>query len=118
MSKNVLVISTSPRRNGNSKLLADAFANGARQAGNSVENISLHDKTICFCKGCLSCQKSQRCVIHDDADTIAQKMKAFSLPTSSTISTLAPSIVPNVRAPFNMNFMLPVHDASLEDVEI
>lgn len=27
MSKNVLVISTSPRRNGNSKLLADAFAN-------------------------------------------------------------------------------------------
>lgn len=30
MSKNVLVISTSPRRNGNSKLLADAFANGAR----------------------------------------------------------------------------------------
>ena len=76
MSKNVLVISTSPRRNGNSKLLADAFANGARQAGNSVENISLHDKTICFCKGCLSCQKSQRCVIHDDADTIAQKMRA------------------------------------------
>ena len=65
MSKNVLVISTSPRRNGNSKLLADAFANGTRQAGNSVENISLHDKTICFCKGCLSCQKSQRCVIHD-----------------------------------------------------
>lgn len=65
-----------PRRNGNSKLLADAFANGARQAGNSVENISLHDKTICFCKGCLSCQKSQRCVIHDDADTIAQKMRA------------------------------------------
>ena len=62
MSKNVLVISTSPRRNGNSKLLADAFANGARQAGNSVENISLHDKTICFCKGCLSCQKSQRFV--------------------------------------------------------
>ena len=51
MSKNVLVISTSPRRNGNSKLLADAFANGTRQAGNSVENISLHDKTICFLQG-------------------------------------------------------------------
>ena len=45
-------------------------------------------------------------------------MNAFSIPTSSTISTLAPSIVPSVGAPFNMNFMLPVPDASLEAVEI
>lgn len=40
-----------------------------------MEKISLHDKTINFCKGCLACQKTQRCVIHDDADVIAQKMK-------------------------------------------
>ena len=45
-------------------------------------------------------------------------MNAFSSPTSSTISTLAPSIVPIVTAPFNMNFMLPVPDASLDAVEI
>ena len=76
MSKNVLVISTSPRKNGNSALLAEEFARGAQQAGNNVEKISLHDKTIGFCKGCLACQKTQRCVIHDDADIIAQKMLA------------------------------------------
>ena len=46
------------------------------------------------------------------------KMKAFSRPTSCTISTLAPSMVPRVSAPFSMNFMLPVPDASLEAVEI
>lgn len=74
MSKNVLVISTSPRKNGNSALMAEEFARGAQEAGNVVENISLHDKTISFCKGCLTCQKTQRCVIHDDADSIAQKM--------------------------------------------
>ena len=34
--------------------------------------------------------------------------------TASEISTFAPSIVPRVRAPFSMNFMFPVPDASLE----
>lgn len=74
--KTVLIISTSPRKGGNSEMLADAFAEGAREAGHQVEKICLYDKTINFCKGCLACQKTQRCVIHDDADVIAQKMKA------------------------------------------
>lgn len=74
MNKKVLIISTSPRKNGNSETLADAFLKGAADSGNIVEKISLYDKTIGFCKGCLACQKTGRCVIHDDADTIAQKM--------------------------------------------
>ena len=45
-------------------------------------------------------------------------MNMFSAPTSSAISTLAPSMVPMVRAPFNMNFMFPVPEASLLAVEI
>lgn len=74
MSKHILVISTSPRKGGNSDRLADEFVRGAQAAGNSVEKICLYDKTIHFCKGCLTCQNTQRCVIHDDADAIAQKM--------------------------------------------
>ena len=74
MSKKVLVISTSPRRGGNSDTLAEEFARGAREAGNDVEKVALYDKTIGFCKGCLACQRTKRCVIRDDADTIAQKM--------------------------------------------
>ena len=74
MSKKVLIISTSPRKNGNSEALSDAFMNGAKDGGNAIEKISLYDKTIDFCKGGLACQKTGRCVIHDDADTIAQKM--------------------------------------------
>ena len=42
----------------------------------------------------------------------------FSSPTSSRISMLAPSRVPIVRAPFAMNFILPVPEASLPAVEI
>lgn len=74
MSKKVLIISTSPRKGGNSDTLAEEFARGALEAGNEVEKIALWDKTIGFCRGCLACQKTGRCVIHDDADIIARKM--------------------------------------------
>lgn len=74
MSKTVLVLSTSPRKGGNSDALADAFVRGAQEAGNQVEKITLYDKTIGFCKGCLTCQNTQRCIIRDDADAITQKM--------------------------------------------
>ena len=74
MSKQVLVLSTSPRKGGNSDTLADEFVRGAAEAGNSVEKVTLYDKAIGFCKGCLTCQSTGRCVIHDDADTIVQKM--------------------------------------------
>ena len=70
MSKSVLIISTSPRKGGNSDALAEEFARGAREAGNQVEKIELYNKTIGFCKGCLACQKTLRCVIRDDADAI------------------------------------------------
>lgn len=74
MNKQVLIISTSPRKNGNSSSMADAFMKGAKDSGNNVEKVSLHDKEIRFCKGCLACQKIQRCVIQDDADVITGKM--------------------------------------------
>ncbi len=74
MTKKVLVISTSLREHSNSESLADAFINGAMDAGHQVEKITLKDKKIAFCKGCLSCTKTGRCVIHDDAIAIAEKM--------------------------------------------
>ncbi len=76
MRKHILIISTSLRQGANSDILAEAFAKGAQEAGHIVEHISLRDKNIHFCKGCLACQKTQRCVIHDDAESIVQKMGA------------------------------------------
>lgn len=74
MSKNVLIISTSPRKNSNSEILAKEFARGAGEAGNYVEIVTLADKTIHFCKSCLACQKLGHCVIEDDANAVTQKM--------------------------------------------
>lgn len=74
MSKHILILSTSLRMDSNSDALAEAFAKGAKEAGNQVEQVSLRDKNIGFCRGCLACQKTGRCFIHDDADLITQKM--------------------------------------------
>ena len=70
----VLIITSSLRPGSNSDALADAFARGAREAGHTVETISLKGKEIRFCKGCLICQKTQRCVIADDVPAIVSKM--------------------------------------------
>lgn len=74
MGKKVLVISTSLRADSNSDLLAEAFMKGAREAGHEVEKVSLKNKNIGFCKGCLLCQKTGNCVIQDDAREIVEKM--------------------------------------------
>lgn len=75
MAKKICVIKTSLRLNSNSDQLADAFIQSAKESGNDVIEISLKDKKIAFCKGCLSCQKLGHCVINDDANIITEKIK-------------------------------------------
>lgn len=76
MAKKVLVICTSLRPNSNSDALAQSFAQGAQSAGNQVEVVSLKEKSIAFCKGCLACHKTGSCVIKDDAVSITQKIQS------------------------------------------
>ncbi len=75
MTKKVLIISTSLRPDANSEILAHETERGAIEAGHSVEFVTLKDKEIKFCKGCLACQKLGKCVIKDDANEITAKMK-------------------------------------------
>lgn len=74
MAKNILILSASLRAGSNSEALANAFADGARAAGHTVEVISLRGKNIAFCRGCLACQTLGRCVIDDDV-AITEKMQ-------------------------------------------
>ena len=74
MGKNVLIISSSPRKGGNSETLAASFAKGAGEAGHKVETVYLREKNYGFCKGCLACLKVGHCVIDDDAVEIAARM--------------------------------------------
>ena len=72
MEKKVLIISSSPRKNSNSEALCLAFAEGAKEAGHRVEFVSLRGKAVNFCRGCFACQKTQECVIKDDASEICK----------------------------------------------
>lgn len=72
--KNVLVISTTPRIKGNSDILADECIRGIKEAGNKVEKINLSNQHIHFCRGCLSCQQTHKCIIQDDMEAILMKM--------------------------------------------
>ena len=74
MKKNVLIISSSPRKGGNSETLAASFARGAQEAGHQVETVYLREKQLGFCRGCFACLKIGHCVINDDAVEIAARM--------------------------------------------
>lgn len=70
MSKNVVIISSSPRKGGNSDTMADEFLRGAVEAGNTVEKINIRDMELKFCIGCLSCQRTGKCVLRDDMNAL------------------------------------------------
>lgn len=77
MSKKILLISSSPRKQGNSDILCDAFVRGAAAAGHHAEKIRLSDKKINYCTGCCSCVSGKgRCVQRDDMPEIHEKLLA------------------------------------------
>ena len=103
MAKNVLILSTSPRKKGNSAALAEAFAEGAREAGNRAEVVSLCGMKLEFCRGCLACQKTGRCIIDDDVlarllsfnNVIVTSHQAFF--THEALENIAMTTLQNIR---------------------
>lgn len=75
MKKNVLILSGSPRKNGNSELLCEEFLRGADEAGHEVEIVPLFDKKINYCRGCYYCEEhGGTCAIKDDMAGILEKI--------------------------------------------
>lgn len=83
--KNILIVSSSPRRGGNSDLLCDEFLRGANNAGHSVEKIFLGDLTINYCTGCSVCSlHGKPCPQRDDMPQILDKMLAADIIVMAT----------------------------------
>lgn len=83
--KNILILSSSARRGGNSDLLCDEFLRGALQAGHTAEKIFLDDKTINYCTGCSICSMHGKpCPQGDDAAEIIEKMVAADIIVMAT----------------------------------
>jgi NAD(P)H-dependent FMN reductase len=75
--KYVLILKGSPREKGNSSLLADQVAAGARAAGAEVESFHLHSMDIRPCDACDACQGTDAdCIIEDDMQLLYPKLRS------------------------------------------
>lgn len=80
--KKIAVIRTSPRRNGNTSLLADEFIRGVQEQDPEVgiEDLNLNDYRLNFCQGCygtnssVSCSATGRCWQKDDMEKILDRI--------------------------------------------
>lgn len=71
----VILLSGSPRPQGNTMLVMDACSQAIRQEGVEAEIISLHNKKIRSCIACYKCGELGRCSIDDDLNEIINKIK-------------------------------------------
>jgi len=72
--RRILILKGSPRKEGNSSILADQVAAGASAAGAAVESFDLHGMDIRPCDNCDFCQGSGECVINDDMQLLYPKL--------------------------------------------
>jgi multimeric flavodoxin WrbA len=87
MSRNIVVLSGSPRKHGNTERLARAFVEGAKSAGKSVTAFRVADMHIGGCLGCEHCFKEPGvCVQKDDMQAITEALgKADALVLASPV---------------------------------
>lgn len=83
--KNVVIVTSSPRENGNSEILAQKFAEGAISVGNKVDFVAVRDIGLKFCTGCLYCNTHDRCVLNDGMNALYETFQnadvlAFATP--------------------------------------
>lgn len=75
----ILVINGSPRAKGNSDILCDEFIRGAKDAGHTVQKISLREKKISPCMACYACFRTGHCVQKDDMAEILEAWQSSDI---------------------------------------
>ncbi len=75
--KNILVLTGSPRKKGNSDLMADAFIKGANTQGHKITKFDTAGKTIGGCRACDKCwSKGNACIFRDDFSELEPLVEA------------------------------------------
>ncbi|MDE6676285.1 MAG: flavodoxin family protein [Clostridia bacterium] len=73
--KKIIVVTSSPRQNGNSEILARKFAEGALSAGNEVKTVAVRDIGLKFCTGCMYCNSHDKCVLNDGMNALYESFQ-------------------------------------------
>lgn len=109
----IVILVGSVRKNGNTELLARAFADGAKK-NHDVDIVSVADYKVYPCIGCNSCfeREGNRCFQKDDMPEIYQKLKeADTLVIASPvyfygISAQLKAIVDRLHTPMRREFRI------------
>ena len=70
----ILMIESSPHKNGSSNLLAERFMEGAKEAGHAVEVFDAARANLHPCLGCGACGMAGPCVQKDDMAALREKL--------------------------------------------
>ena len=70
----ILVLTGSPRKNGNSATLADNFIKGAEEAGHTVVRFDAAFKKVHPCIACNKCGMDGPCIFKDDFDFVRENI--------------------------------------------
>jgi multimeric flavodoxin WrbA len=65
----------SAREGGNTEILLDVALEEARTLGGSTAKITLRDKVIAPCDGCMGCAKTGECIIRDDMEEVYKQIR-------------------------------------------
>lgn len=80
MAKNILVVTGSARKEGNSMSLAYAFIKGARVSENAVHRFDAANKRILPCRDCENCwRKGKPCMIDDDFNIVSPYLQVSDI---------------------------------------
>lgn len=76
MDLNCLALACSPRKNGNTAILANKALEGCRDSGGKTELLYLSDYSYSPCRACNACAATGKCVIKDDSEQLFNKILA------------------------------------------
>lgn len=71
---NILVLTGSPRKNGNSNTLVDYFVRGANEAGHNIKRFDAAFKNIHSCTACNHCGMNGKCIFNDDFEFVSNNI--------------------------------------------
>lgn len=75
--KRVFILSSSPRKNGNSQRLCEQLKAGAESVGHLVTLVRLAEKKLGFCRACDACMRNGgTCVLKDDMQELLVQFQA------------------------------------------
>ena len=79
MSKKLLIINGSPRKNGTDAAIADLIAERVREHDYETETVNICDMSIGGCRACMACKRTGKCAQDDDMIQMYEKIRSSDM---------------------------------------